>query len=212
MAAICAATCGIIQNPPSTYFDCADETRNFGFKHFVLIKCDYQFTDILDSAEWEAAVANGDVKIGPPGSLVINPATANSFEIEGCGREITGEATFTVDFTTYQFGKFTTANVPDSVMYWRDVFKNSVSYRMMMPDCHNTLPLFFMDDGWMDAISGGAPATVPSANPGFEFSVTTLPNWSAGQERLGVWTTQFTIKKVGIMEAALLPGVFEVLA
>ena len=211
MAAICASSCGTIQDPPSTYFDCEDEIRKFGFNHFILAKCDYQFTDILDAAEWQAAVASGDIKISPPGKAVINAPNVTSFEIEGCGREIPGESNYTVDFTTYQFGGFTTANVPDSVVYWRDVFRFSGSYRMLLPDCDSVNPLFFMDDGWMDQIGGGAPATVANANPGFEFSIITPPNWSEGQEKKGVWTTQFSIKKSGVMEAALLPGVFAAL-
>jgi len=211
MAAICAQTCGTIQDPPSSYHGCEDLFRNFGFNHFTLIKCDYQFTDILDVSEWTAAVTSGDVRLSPEGKAVINPPTTSSFEITGCGREIPGEGNYLVDFTTYQFGGFTN-NVPDSVTYWRDVFRYVSSYRIMLPDCDNTGPLFYIDDQWMDQVGGGAPATVANSNPGFEFSVTTPPHLSEGEQRKAVWTTQFSIKKTGVMEAALLPGVFSALA
>lgn len=181
---------------PLTYFSGSDVTRRFGFNYFILIECDYVFTDILDAAEWTTAVAANSIHISPPGALVINPPTTTSFVIEGCGREIVGEATYTIDFTTYQDGGFTSA-VPDSMVYWRDVLNNAAGYHIMFLDCNNKL---FVDDGWADEVGAGAPATIAANTPGYEFSVSQVPYWSEGQESLGLWTTQFTIKKTGILE------------
>lgn len=181
---------------PSTYFSGSDLIRKYGFNHFILIECDYQFTDILDAAEWTTAVAADSIHISPPGALIMQPPTQTSFVIEGCGRETTGEATFLIDFTTYQDGAFTSA-VPDSMVYWRDLFDNAAGYNIMFLDCNNKL---FVDDGWADAVGGGAPATIANNNPGFVFSISQVPYWSEGQESLGLWTTQFTVKKTGVME------------
>lgn len=209
MALLCPTACGTA-SLVSTYFDCTDKTRKYGGNYFLLIKCDYQFTDITDPTEWQTAVTNGDIAVSPPGSVVVNAPDASSFVIEGCGREIVGEATYTVDFTTYQVGD-NTNNVPDDIVYWRDLLDGSPNYRLVLLDCNE---IFRMDDGWMDAIitaAGTPPVTISGANPGFEYSVTQIPFFAAGEEQLGVWTTQFTVKKIGMMEGALLPGIVPVL-
>lgn len=210
MAAICPTDCGV-QTLISTYFDCNDRTRKYGANHFILLKCDYQFTDISDPSEWTAAIVSGDAAISPPGIVTINAPDANAFVIEGCGRELIGEATYTIDFQTYQVGP-NTNNVPDDIVYWRNLFSRHASYRIMLVDCNE---IFYLDNGWMDAAiaaAGTPPITVSGANPGFEFSITQLPFFGAGEEQFGVWQTQFTIKKIGMMEGFLLPGVVAVLA
>lgn len=194
MGVICA-TPG--QAAPQTYYGGTDSIRRFGFNHFILIECDYAFTDILDSAEWASAVLANSIRISPPGALVINAPTQTSFAIEGCGREIVGEATYTFDFTTYQDGAFT-AGLPDAMVYWRNVLNNAAGYRLMLLDC--VANKMFVDDGWPDEVAAGAPATIASNNPGYEFSVSQIPYWSEGQESLGLWTTQFTVKKSGVLE------------
>lgn len=212
MAILCPTACGT-SDLVSSYFDClnGDLTRKFGANYFALVKCDYQFVDITDPTEWQAAVAAGDVKLSPPGSLVINSPDATAFVIEGCGRELLGEVTYTIDFTTYQVGQLVN-NVPADFVYWRDLLANSGNYRVIFIDCAE---LFRVDDGWMDAMitaAGTPPVTVTGTNPGFVFSVTQVPFFGAGEEQLGVWNTQFTIKKIGLMESIALPGILPVLA
>lgn len=210
MALVCNTSCGATPVVPTSFYDgCTDITRTFGFNHFILVQCDYAFTDILDASEWTTAIAADKIHIGPAGNLVINQPTANAVKVEGCGREVLGTSTITVDFTTYQFGGTTLANVPDSFQYWKDLLANSTSYRLMFVDCNG---LFFVDDDWMAEIGAGTPATIAGSSPGFEFSISGLPAWIAGEEDLGLWSTQFTIKKSGILEAAFLPGVQAVLA
>ena len=193
MSALCAVPGSAA---PATYFTGTDLFRKYGFNYFILHTCDYQWTDLLDAAEWTAAVAAGDVKLSPPGALIINEPTQTNFQIEGCGRETGGEATFTVDFTTYQDGAFAAA-VPSSAVYWRDVLDNVAGYQISFLDCNRK---HFVSNGWMDEVGAGAPASIAGDSPGFEFSISLLPNWQAGQENLGLWKTQFTIKKTGIME------------
>ena len=211
MAAICSVACGARPAVPVSFHDnCTDIFRKFGSNHFILIKCDYVFTDVTDPAEWTTAIAADNIHISPAGALVLNEPDNPVVQVEGCGREVVGVNTYTIDFRTYQTGVITD-NVPQDVKYWRDLVANVGSYRLLMLDCSE---IFTVDDGWMDAVeaAGGGAVALAGQNPGFEFSVSSIPIFVEGDESLGVWTTQFTVKKTGILEAVQLPGVPAVLA
>lgn len=204
MSDICSTTCGVQADVIASYWDCVDVFRDCGWKHFVLIRCDWNPADLLDPAEWAAAVAANLVHLSPPGNFIPQAPTVTPFQIEGCGREVTGVAEYLFDFTTYQ----TDAALADYT-YWKDLFANSASYHMIPVDCNR---IFHISDDWAAAVTAGAPATVAGTTPGFEFSVTQVPYQAPGEGDYCVWTTQFKIRKAGVFCGRFLPGVFEVLA
>lgn len=207
MSAVCSTAFGAPPDVPTSYFAGTDAFRQFGYNYFILVSCDYQFTDIMDPSEWTTAITANDIHISPPGALIINPPDNPIVQIEGCLRETVGVNTYLVDFATYQFGGFTD-NASDSAKYWRDIFNNAASYHMLILDCNG---MFHVADGWMDAIetgtSGASPVTIAGETPGFAFGITQTPTWVAGEADLGTWSTQFSIKKTGVIESALIPGV-----
>lgn len=204
MSLICNTTCGSPAKPPLKYDDgCNDILRKFGANVLIFIACDYEFTDILDVAEWTAAIASNDIHVTPAGIVIPQEPSANSFPIEGCGREITGEVEQLIDFETYQ----TKADLSDHT-YFRSLYDDSRAFRVMWLDCNG---IFYVENDWADAVAGGAPATVAGGNPGFEFSLSGLPAWVAGEEQKGKWKFQLKIKTSSIAGAALLPGVAAVL-
>lgn len=204
MADLCSTTCGTIANVVSSYWDCTDVFRKCGSNHFILIRCDLQFTDILDPAEWTTRIGENLIHISPPGNFVPQAPTVSPFRVEGCGREVTGVAEYLFDFTTYQ----TDEGLAD-YEYWKNLMENSSGYRMILVDCNE---IFKLQDDWALAIDGGAPASVSGTTPGFEFSITVPAHEVEGEGEYCVWTTQFKIKKAGGFCARFLPGVLDVLA
>lgn len=203
-ALLCPTNCGTIADALARYDDCAtDVFREFGANHFIIQKCDYEWTDMLSTVEWAAAVVSNDIQISPAGILTINAPTVETFQMEGCGREATGKLTYTVDFTTYQ----TDAALAD-YQYWRNLFKNARSYRIFFVDCNQ---IFFLEEEWAIELEGVAPATVAGGNPGFEFSLPAPPRWEAGENEYGRWAVQFSIKTANLMGQALIPGAYATL-
>lgn len=204
MALLCPTNCGDPGAIAARYDDCSEDvTREYGFNHFILVKCDYEFTDILDPTEWGAAVTAGDILISPAGTLTIAAPTQDTIEAEGCGRTIPGKLTYQVDFYTYQVA----ADLSDWA-YWNDFFNYYPGWRIMFLDCNG---FFYIDNAWPGVIGLGSPATIAGETPGMEFSVTQPPRWEAGDGRLGRWAVQFEIKTKKIMGVAALPGVPAVL-
>lgn len=207
MSFLCSTTCGTLPTVPASYFGCVDNMREFGSNHFALIKCDYQFTDITDVAEWEAAVVSGDVQISPPGRLIAQSPTQTVAEIEGCRREVPGDIQHVWDFTTEQV-----ADDLADYAYWKEVFQNSAGYRIVFLHCDGRI---VMEDLYVEQANGGAP-DVTGVSPGFTFSVPVVPHIIENTElRVDQWVTQFKVKRgrdTGVILAASLPDVYAALA
>lgn len=200
---LCSTACGTVPNPPEAYNGCSDYTRRYGSDYFVLISCDYQFTDILDASEWTTAIAAGDIQISPPGKLIIQPPSSTTFEIEGCGREIVGESEYLMDFESYQ----AKSDLSD-YDYYADLNADVRNFRVIPWMCSGE---FLVQDDWQAAVAGGSPATVSGTTPGFSFSLSQQPAWVEGEQKKGKWQLQMKVKKDGILRAVDLPGVGAVL-
>lgn len=229
--AFCTCTSNVIV--PAAYAGSCDSFfRRARNNHFALIKCDWKdetgtlfdptgavpvgTDDLLDSNFWAGAVDFGVVQLSPPGNVVINTPDTTSFEIDGCGREVVGDLTYTVDFTTYQAGAvgFTTENTtfgtPVDIDYWVDFFNNANQYTVLFflngirgtteSRCHHSV---YMSPEAYQSVRAVADVAAPDntvpvlANelqPGFEFSVSAPPTFIEGEENLGQWTVQFTIE------------------
>jgi hypothetical protein len=206
MSLICSTNCGTIQSPPQSYGGCDITTRQFGFDHFGFIKCDYAFTDILDSTEWNTAVGANNIRISPKGILDFPKPTFDTVKATGCGNKITLPANYTLNFTTLD-----TATDHTDFTYWKNVFDNRDSFRLFFFDCNG---FFYLEDDWITAVDGGSPATVSGGNPGFKFSITEMPfpdKETAGDNDFYKWGVQFQFLKSGTLQARKLPGVEAVL-
>jgi hypothetical protein len=94
--ALCPSACA--PSLPTNYSGgCGIVSRPGGIKKFAFIKCDYEFTDVADPAEWTTAIANGDVVAS---GLVLAQKPKGSFtkkRIASCEPEavVGGEKTVT---------------------------------------------------------------------------------------------------------------------
>lgn len=199
--ALCSTACGEASSLPTNYFNCVTKTRKYGYKHFVLKKCDYQFTDILDVDEWTAAVASGDIVISPPGILTLPTPDQTIIDID-CDTKLTTDITYTIDFVTYQVSESDVADCD----FFKAVYDNHTSYEILWFDCVTSGERWAVQDDWKTAIEAGAPATVTGTSPGFKFSVTGVPTWQAGEGDRGQWVTQFQLEVDGMIQQVLIPG------
>lgn len=178
---------------PQQYYDCVDYFRKIGAKYFALLKCDWVPADITDIAEWQTALANGDVICSPPGSAVINSATFTTFDKDLCGGKANADIFWPVDFTTYQAA----ADLSDYT-FWDAIYSNAASYRLMVVDCNGA---WIVSDDYETATSA------PGKSPGFAFNMLNIPSPQAGDANLAQWFAQFEIPKEGTLKRRFLPGV-----
>lgn len=218
-------TCSSDALVPSAYAQgCDTFFRRARNNHFMLIKCDFtdengtEFVptadDALDPVFWEEAAAAGVVAISPPGNIVFNTPDVTSFEIEGCGRTVTGDLTYTIDFTSYQAapvdlygGTPNDYGTPLDVDYWYDFFANSGLYRIVFflagvrgsgeNECHHSM---FVSSEFYNTVRNSKaspldalPILAPGLQPGLQFGVSQPPVWVEGEESLGQWSMQVTI-------------------
>jgi len=208
MSLLCVDDCtSVLGAIPDNYHDIClgDVLRKWGFKQFIWVACDYQFTDILDAAEWQTARDNGKVGISPEGTLSFNAPTQDTFVIDGCGREKGSEAVIAIDYTTYQ----TKEDLSDYT-YWKTIYRNSSAYKIIVVDCNG---IFWLADSYIEALALGAPVTVLGESPGLDFSMTGIPNPQPGANPVyQVWSMQVQLKLTDVVCAGFLPGVLDALA
>lgn len=198
---LCSTACGAASTLPSNYFNCSTKTRKYGYKYFVLTKCDYQFTDVLDAGEWTTALAAGDVVCSPPGILTLPVPDQTVIDID-CDTKVTTDITYTIDFLTYQVSE---GDVTDCD-FFKALYDDSSEYNILWFDCVAGDERWSVQDDWKTQIGLGAPATVSGTSPGFTFSVTQIPTWQAGDGDRGQWATQFQLEVDGMICNELIPG------
>ena len=199
---ICIDGCGDNTKPLVQYGGCNIKTRQFGYSHFVLVACTYQFADILDATELETAVASDDVHISPVGILNIQVPSSTSFVATGCGVEIQGTLEYPATFETYQ----TDVDLADFT-YWVNFFNNSASWSIIPITCDG---IFHVTPEYA-AATASPPATVLDQTPGYQFSVTQAPVWTQGEGKNGKWSVGLKIITNQPFPGIYLPGVVEVL-
>ena len=85
MALLCTGACVGI-DLPAQLDNCDLSPVKTSGECFVFLKCDYQFTDITDPAEWALAINSGDVVVTPYGFWGKPIPSQTSFDI-ACGRK-----------------------------------------------------------------------------------------------------------------------------
>lgn len=189
-----------------SYYDICvgDVLRKFGLTQFVLVRCDYQFTDLLNTAEWDAAKASGHVGISPPGTITIGEPTQETFQIDGCRRLVVSETVIPITYVTYQ-----THELLYDYDYWGKFKQHHSLYRVMIVDCNG---IFWVSCSYAEALKLGAPVSVTGESPGMPFSLTQIPMPGLGENSIHqVWTTQFQINMDEVLCGVKLPGVLPLL-
>lgn len=207
MSLLCVADCGQqLEQVPSNYYNpcIGDIFREFGMKTAAVVSCDYQFANILDTAEWASAQAAGKAGLLPEGTILVNEPTNDTFVVDGCRREVANEAVLLLDYTTYQ--------VDPALLdydFWKDMFRRHVGFRLLPVDCNG---IFWLSDNYAAALKGAPPVTVVGESPGLNFSMTKIPIPQLGDNGVNqVWSTQFQLKFTDVVCAGLLPGVLTTL-
>lgn len=180
MSSLCDTACGGAATLPTAYDDnCAPERRRSGASYFVLITCD-TVLDITDDTAVAAAIVAGDVAISPKGKLEKNGTDQEVIDdAYGCGQKIIGGLTTNYTFTTYNSAGCESV---DDYTYWNSIFSNYQSFRMIPVDCCGFLHYNATDNA--------------TANPGFEFSITSFPDFVSGEADLGQWEIGFAIDHI----------------
>ena len=205
MSLLCVP-CDVPVQPPQSFEDCIIELRKFGASKFALLACNYEFTDITSPAEWEAAIAAGNIAISPSGVLTIGEPEVTNFVITGCGIEAVGELNYPITFTSYS----TKLDLSD-YDYMIDLFDRSLSLRLIPIDCNS---IFNLTPVWSSAVKNQDSESVTASadqSPGFEFSITSPPSWIEGEGSKGQWSMSFSVKTNKPLNGVYLPGVVNVL-
>lgn len=188
MSTLCDTTCGGAAAIPTPYDDaCAPERRQHGANYFILARCDVKI-DMEDGGiaagdgsatayNVAGAVAAGVLEISPKGKLIKGSAEVETIEnAYGCGQSIPGAITIPFTYETYNT---TGCESAADYLYWKNLFDDYQSFRVMWVDCCGFLHYNATDNS--------------TANPGYEFSVTTPPEFIEGDANLGKWNFAFEI-------------------
>ena len=204
MSLLCVAgDCGVDSSIilPNYHDQCAgDVLRKFGISQFVLVRCDYQFADLMSLVEWGVARDDGNAAISPMGIVSIDEPTQEPFEIDGCRRQVVAETLLPVNYSTYQVDEML-----EDYAYWKQFHKVSHLYKIMLVDCNG---VFWISDAYGEAIQNPPPVTVTGVSPGLDFSLVRMPLPAIGDNGTHqVWSMQFELRLDAVVCGAYLPGV-----
>ena len=172
---------------------CQITTRKSGISYLGFIKCDYIFTDILDVAEWTAAVAADQVHITTEG-IGSKPETAKTtLKLGACRSEQLVGETHTVPFRTYAVDA---VDLTDFDIH-SDVRDNIEAFRAFWIGCDG---LFYLSPNFATE-SAGFP--------------TSFTKWDYVQTEdskdPAMYDIELSFDYTGIVKGKELPGVFAVL-
>ena len=135
---ICDSGC-VIPLPPPYSNGCGVVIKPGGINRIGFIKCDYDFTDITDQAEWDAAIAAGDAVWS---GLLVAQKPKGSFSkkrINSCSPEqvVGGEKSIT--FQDYGAGTVHDADGCAEYTFWNTILANPDAYRLVFITCDGYL-------------------------------------------------------------------------
>lgn len=202
MSALCGSQCCPTANlsPPVSYDTCTRTTRSSGAKYFGLISCAFGFTDITDPAEWDAAIADGDIQCSPLGNVTVNAPSQTVLDINRCGDKIITDGEYLIDFTT-----LLVAEDNSDFQYYKALEEGAGNYKLFWVDCNG---LFYFCTEAVDLINAGTfdIGATTGISAGFDYSITQTP-YQADNSDLVEWTTQFSITQKGVICGVELPAV-----
>lgn len=135
---------------------CDSIVKAGGIKGWIAKKCSYEFTDITDELEWDAAILSGDVFGRVNGNRILGESAAAEATTKrrgSCGTEEVVKYTRTVTFQDAE--NDANLSVNDIYVFLRAKYPN---YDFAFLTCDNDLMGFFTD------VSAQASIVVPQTN------------------------------------------------
>jgi len=118
---------------------CGVITKPGGINRIGFIACDYDFTDITDQAEWDAAIAAGDAVWS---GLLYASKPKPSFtkkRVNSCSQERMVGSQKTLTFQDYNDGTVHDADDCAEYDFWNTILSNPDAYRMVFITCDGYL-------------------------------------------------------------------------
>ncbi len=136
--AICDSGCTVALPLPYSNA-CGVVTKPGGINRIAFLQCDFEFTDITDQAEWDAAIAAGDAVVS---GLLLGSKPKGTFtkkRVNSCSPErvIGGEKT--VVFMDYNDGTVHDADDCAEYKFWNTILDNPAAYRALLFTCDGYL-------------------------------------------------------------------------
>lgn len=196
---LCADTACTTAALPAGINRCVMDAVTTSGECFIFMKCDYQFSDVTDVAEWELAQTNGDVVISPAGFWGKAVPTETSFDITCSEKFQTQEG----DQFVFESYLLKLDDLADQTFY-KELRANYAAYKVIPVTCDGQ---FLVTDDYLTA------TTVAEESPGFDFSWVVSPNYEivSGPNNPFKWTFTMQIGTPDIICRRYLPGVKEAL-
>ncbi|CAH1002686.1 hypothetical protein LEM8419_03558 [Neolewinella maritima] len=209
ITALCGTACGVTDGKPIPSYRAfcdGDTFREYGNPYFALIDCNVNIADITDLVAVQALVDDGSIVLSPRGKIDITAPTSTTVRIDDCVGDVSVSNTYSVAYSTYQTKKYVQGEDTDAD-YFADLLARHRNYRLFWFDCDEYI---YATDEYVDFIKDPATAAAPTGNPGFAFTVSTVPHPVRGEGDRVRWETTFQIKVSGneIIRYAYLPGLF----
>ena len=203
----CAGSSVVI---PQRYLnDCdANEIQSACYTGLAIARCDWVPTDVTDTAEIEAAVLAGKIKLLPKGKIVLEtPSDVVEEDYSGCFDRVVVRTERLVNYETWLFK----ADHSDED-YWTEVcelFQNQrVTLILIKSDGYFTL-----GNEWADLIKGGYIGTEPDHALGLEASLTQNFSVDRGDAKgKARWKAQFQLNYNCVLQHVTVPGFVDALA
>lgn len=165
--------------------NCAPVFRKFGYNGFVAFKCGLEFTDMLDTTEWETKITAGDIILSPSFGTFTLGETSTTTIPGGCGEEYP-------EFSETPW-TFTTPSTSDDYTdedFWYFFSRYANGYTMGYLNCDGRL---YLDDASITIIKAAqvAVSTAAVTGPGLTISLTNKPSWKEGPNgvgKAGIWS------------------------
>lgn len=193
--------------------NCKANFRPYGSDKIIGFHCDVNFEDILDTAEegeWATYIEEGKILLSPFfGKFIVNEASSENIE-DGCGVKMPDTSTFPWEFTTPS-----TAIDYSDEDWWRAFHLEFQNYSWGFINCGGRLAL---NDAAIEAIKAGLAAepvaAVPMVDPGFAFSLNTIPQFVAinGPGKTGQWKVTGEFLAQTVIRTVDIPGLKTLLA
>ena len=134
--AVCDSGCAVAL--PGPYGNaCGVVTKPGGINRIGFIVCDYEFVDITDQVEWDAAIAAGDA-IWSGLLMGSKPkGTFNKKKVNSCSPEQVTGGEKTIVFQDYNSDH--NAGGTDEYVFWNTILENPAAYRLVFITCDEWL-------------------------------------------------------------------------
>lgn len=196
----CPTDCELDTFPAAYNTLCEPVRKDYGWDDMWLALCDFRFTDITEVSEWTAGQDALSLRKMPIGAVQFGQGTTTNVPFTGSRQTFTGSGTYPVTFTTYEMSETSADCI--FMQYIKDNAKN--------------LRVFFQDmEGFWRMPKAMVTAILESSStalivPGFEFSMTSIPQKLQGEGDKVKWEFTMDIKLSDVFHDVQIAGISQV--